>query len=63
VLIGVGALMLWLSRGYGDSWIEPLIFLLPAAFALATYVFALGRVDGMALKHRENLISNLGRHH
>ena len=63
VLFGVGALMLWLSREYGDSWIEPLIFLLPAAFALATYVFALGRVDGMALKHRENLISNLGRHH
>ena len=23
--------MLWLSRGYGDSWIELLIFLLPAA--------------------------------
>ncbi len=53
--------MLWLSRGYGDSWIEPLIFLLPAAFAFAVYVFALERVDGIALRHRENLISNLGR--
>jgi ABC-2 type transport system permease protein len=62
-LFSVGALMLWLSRGYGRSWIEPLIFLLPATFALTTYIFALERVDGMALKHRENLISNLGRRH
>lgn len=61
-LFGVGAVMLWLSREYGNSWIEPLIFLLPAAVAIAGYVFALDRVDGMALKHRENLISNLGRH-
>jgi ABC-2 type transport system permease protein len=62
-LFGGGALMLWLSREYGSSWIEPLIFLLPATFALTTYVFALERVDRMALKHRENLISNLGSHH
>ena len=40
---------------------EPLIFLLPAAFAFTVYVFALDRVDGIALGHRENLISNLGR--
>jgi ABC-2 type transport system permease protein len=60
-LFGVGAMMLWLSRIYGNSWMELLIFLLPAAVAVAAYVFALDRVDGMALKHRENLISNLGR--
>ena len=53
--------MLWFSRGYGGSWMEPLIFLLPAALAFAIYVFALDRVDGIALDHRENLISNLGR--
>jgi ABC-2 type transport system permease protein len=60
-LFGVGALMLWLSRGYGNSWMELPIFLLPAAVAISAYVFALDRVDGMALRHRENLISNLGR--
>jgi ABC-2 type transport system permease protein len=60
-LFGMGAIMLWLSRIYGNSWMELLIFLLPAAVAVAAYVFALDRVDGMALKHRENLISNLGR--
>jgi hypothetical protein len=37
------------------------VFLLPAALAFAIYVFALERVDGLALSHRENLISNLGR--
>ena len=37
------------------------IFLLPASLAFAAYLFALDRVDGIALNHRENLISNLGR--
>jgi len=60
-LFGVGALMLWLSRGYENSWIELLVFLLPAAFGFTVYVFALDRVDHMAQNHRENLISNLGR--
>ncbi len=60
-LFGVGALMLWLSRSYRNSWIELLILWLPAAIGFAAYIFALDRVDGMALKHRENLISNLGR--
>jgi ABC-2 type transport system permease protein len=61
VLFGGAAIMLWLSRGYGGSWIEPLIFLLPAAFAFSIYIFALEQVDGIALGHRENLITNLGR--
>jgi ABC-2 type transport system permease protein len=60
-LFGVGAIMLWLSRGYRNSWIELLILWLPAAIGSAAYILALERVDGMAMKHRENLISNLGR--
>jgi ABC-2 type transport system permease protein len=60
-LFGMGALMLWFARGYGNSWMEWLIFLLPAALGFSLYLFFLGRVDGMALNHRENLISNLGR--
>jgi ABC-2 type transport system permease protein len=60
-LFGGSAVMLWLSRGYRKSWMELLIFLPPAAFAIAAYVFALNRVDGMALRHRENLMSSLGR--
>ncbi len=61
VLFGVGAVMLWLARVYGNSWMELPIFLLPATLAFAAYMFALDRVDGIALNHRENLISNLGR--
>ncbi len=60
-LFAVGALMLWLSRAYENSWVELLVLWLPAAFAFTLYAFALDRVDGIALDHRENLISNLGR--
>ncbi len=60
-LFGVGAIMLWLSRHYGDFGTEVLIFLLPAGFAFLTYALALNHVDKIALDHRENLISQLGR--
>ena len=60
-LFGGAALLFWFSRGYANSWLEVVIFLLPAALACAIYVFALDRVDGMALNHREDLISSLGR--
>jgi ABC-2 type transport system permease protein len=60
-LFGASAMMFWLSSGYRNSWIELPIFLLPAGLAFAVYVFALDRVDGIALAHRENLISHLGR--
>ena len=61
VLFGVAAMMFWLSRNYGNSGWSYRSFCLPAAFAFAAYAFALDRVDGIALGHRENLISNLGR--
>jgi ABC-2 type transport system permease protein len=60
-LFGVGAVMLWIARSYGNSWRELVVFLLPATFGFAVYIFALDRVDGMALNHRENLMSSLGR--
>jgi hypothetical protein len=60
-VFGVGALMLWCSRTLENSWVELLVLWLPAAFAFTVYAFVLDRVDGIALGHRENLISNLGR--
>jgi ABC-2 type transport system permease protein len=60
-LFGVSALMLWLSRSYRNPWMELPILWLPAALGFTAYIFVLDRVDGMALKHRENLISHLGR--
>jgi ABC-2 type transport system permease protein len=56
-----GALMFWLSRRYGNLWVEGLIFLLPVGFAFFTYVLVLNHVDGIALDHRDNLIAELGR--
>jgi ABC-2 type transport system permease protein len=61
ILFGAGALMLWVSRTYENSWVELLILWLPAGLAFALYAFVLDRVDGIALGHRENLISNLRR--
>ena len=60
-LFGTSAVMFWLSSGSGNSWMDLPIFLLPAGLAFAVYVFTLDRVDSIALDHRENLISNLGR--
>ena len=60
-LFGVGALMLWFSRTFENSWVELLVLWLPAVFAFAVYAFVLDRVDGIALGHRENFISNLRR--
>jgi len=61
VLFGVGAMMFWLSRNYGNLWVELLMFLFPGACAFAAYALALNQVDGIALAHRENFISTLGR--
>ncbi len=55
------ALMLWQFRHNGNSWIVIPVFLLPALLAGAVYAFHLTRIDRMALEHRENLISQLGR--
>ncbi len=60
-LFGMGALMLWSSRTFENSWVELLVLWLPAGFAFTVYAFVLDRVDGIALGHRENLISNLRR--
>jgi ABC-2 type transport system permease protein len=60
-LFGAGSLVISLSRHYGDSWKEIPIFLLPAGFAFMSYALALSRIDRIALDHRENLISQLGR--
>ena len=61
VLFGIGAFMLWLWPSFENSWLGLLVVLPPAAFAFSAYAFVLDRVDGIALDHRENLISNLGR--
>ena len=60
-LFGVGYLVILLSRRYGDSWKEIPIFIVPSGFAFVSYALALSHLDRIALEHRENLISQLGR--
>jgi len=60
-LFGGAALMLWLSRVYGSSWIVVPVLLLPAVLAGAAYSIALNHVDKIALNHRDNFISQLSR--
>ena len=61
ILFGGWALLFWLSRHNSNSGAEILIFLLPVGFAFLAYTLTLNHVDKIALDHRENLISQLGR--
>lgn len=61
VIFGTGALVVWLSRLYGNLWLAIPVFLALAALALPAYVFVSARVENIALKRREILVSELGR--
>jgi ABC-2 type transport system permease protein len=61
LLFGGAFLMLWFARHYGNSWIVLPAFLIPVMIAGAIYAAVLGRVDRIALNHRDNLISQLSR--
>jgi len=61
LLFGGWAWMFWFSRHHQNSWTEILIFLIPAALAFVAYALTLNHIDKIALDHRENLISQLGR--
>jgi ABC-2 type transport system permease protein len=60
-VFGLSALVLLLSRPYGDLWLAALVFLALAGPAFLAYFFVLNRVDKIALERRENLIAELGR--
>ena len=60
-VLGLCALVLFLSRQYGGLWLATLVFLLLAALAFLGYFCVLDRVDKLALDRREVLISELGR--
>lgn len=58
-IFGAGSLVLWLAYVRGSLWIASLIFLVLDAIAIAIYLFALGRVDRLAMNQRETLVSEL----
>jgi len=60
-LFGVGAIVFWLSCQYAGSWMMILIFSLSVGLAFTGYAFVLDHIDRIALRQRENLISQLSR--
>jgi hypothetical protein len=60
-VLGLSALVLFLSNHDGGLWLATLVFLLLAGPAFLGYFLVLDRVDKLALKRREVLLSELGR--
>jgi hypothetical protein len=49
------------SRIYGNLWLATPAFLFLAILGIGAYLLVLGRVDKIALKQRETLITELGK--
>lgn len=60
-VLGLCALAAMVARAYGRIWIATVIFVFLAALAAACYAMVLDRVDAVALKHRETIITELSR--
>jgi ABC-2 type transport system permease protein len=60
-LFSAASLLLSLSRASGNFAKDIVIFVPPIAFAFTSYAFVLDRIDHIALGHRENLTSQVGR--
>ena len=60
-IAALSALVLFISRLGGNSWLAASLFLALAALTSAGYALVLKRIDRMAFGRRETLISELGR--
>jgi ABC-2 type transport system permease protein len=60
-VFGIAALSFVLGRFLGGLWIATLILLVLAAIAFLCYAVVLRRLDALALRRRETLISELSR--
>jgi len=61
LVIGVGAVVFWVARHYGNFWIATVILLALAAISLSIYRMILNRIDGLALQRQETLLAELCR--
>jgi ABC-2 type transport system permease protein len=61
VAIGLCALALIAARASGRIWVATLVFLFLIVLAAVGYILVLNRVDSVALKRREALITELSR--
>jgi ABC-2 type transport system permease protein len=60
-VVGVGVLVFWLARHYGNFWIATLLLLALAGVSLTAYGMILNRINGLALERRETLVAELCR--
>jgi hypothetical protein len=60
-VIGVGVLVFWIARLYGNFWIATVILLGLAGISLAAYWMILKSMNELALERRETLVSELCR--
>ncbi|HSS97330.1 MAG TPA: hypothetical protein VLK33_09880, partial [Terriglobales bacterium] len=56
-----GAIAVFVSRLYGNLWFATPVFLFLAILGIGAYMVVLGRVDKIALKQRETLVTELGK--
>jgi ABC-2 type transport system permease protein len=61
VVLGLCALALLVARAYQHIWLAAIIFLALAAIAIVFYVLVLNRIDAIALRRREAMITELCR--
>jgi ABC-2 type transport system permease protein len=59
VIVAVAAITVLVARHLGSLWVATAIFAVLAAGAFAAYHVVLKRVDGIALRRRESLVSEL----
>ncbi len=61
LIFGLGATAVFVARIYGNLWLATPAFLVLAVFGITAYLLVLGRVDAIALKQRETLVTELGK--
>jgi ABC-2 type transport system permease protein len=60
-VVGMGALIFWIARQYGNFWIATVVLLALAGISLTAYGMILNRMDGLALERQETLVAELCR--
>ena len=61
LIMAIGAVAVFVSRIYGNLWLATPVFLFLAVLGIGAYLLVLGRVDKIALKQRETLVTELGK--
>ena len=60
-VVGVGTLVFWIARHYGNFWIATLILLMLAGISLTGYRIVLDRMDSLVLERQGTLVAELCR--